>query len=96
MPELGIAWTEGWLWLGGSLLTAVISGNLFWLFHRSRSESTNNLAAQVFSSPVYPWLFQTLRLLYYLGVPFAALVWGQDAIVGRILGLKRLFLPVPE
>jgi hypothetical protein len=96
VPELGIAWTEGWLWLGGSLLAAAISANLTWFFHRSRSETISSLATQVLSSPVYPWLFQSLRLLYYLGVPFAALVWGHDAIVGRILGLKRLFLPVPE
>jgi len=96
VPELGIAWREGWSWLGGSLLTAAISANLIWFFHRSRSETLISLAARVESSPFSPWLFQILHLLYYLGVPFAALVWGHDAIVGLILGLKRLYLPVPE
>jgi hypothetical protein len=96
VPELGIAWTEGWLWLSGSLLAAVVSANLIWLFHRSRSETISRFSAQVSSSPIYPWLFQILRLLYYLGVPFAALVWGHDAIVERILGMKRLLLPLPE
>ncbi|MGD2103957.1 MAG: hypothetical protein PVJ55_02435 [Anaerolineae bacterium] len=42
-----------------------------------------------------PALFQGVRLLYYVGIPSAALFWGRDAVVGRFLGLQRLILPGP-
>jgi hypothetical protein len=41
-------------------------------------------------------VLQFFRILYYLGVPFAALLWGQDAVVGRILGLRQFALPVSD
>jgi hypothetical protein len=58
-----------WLWLGGSLLLAVLWANLSRLVARR----------------LPPWLLQLLRLLYYVGVPFAALLSG--AVVEHPLGL---------
>jgi hypothetical protein len=31
--------------------------------------------------------------MYYLGLPFAALFWGYDAVLDRFLGLQRVVLP---
>ncbi len=94
MPELAITWHEGWLWLGGSLLLAALWANLTWFFRRPRpgkiGEFVNLLTAWRFS----PWALQFLRLLYYIGMPFAALLWGHDAVIGRLLGLQRLDLSV--
>jgi len=94
VPELTITWSEGWLWLSGSLFLAVLCANLGWFFRQPRpgwiGESITRLSAWRF----FPWLLQLLRLLYYIGVPFAALLWGHDAVVGRLLGLQRLDLSV--
>ncbi|MCP4542376.1 MAG: hypothetical protein GY832_35080 [Chloroflexi bacterium] len=97
MPELDVAWNEGWLWLGGSLLTAFLWTNLTWFFRKPRSGTVGNFVVQLTSWPFSPWLFQFFRLFYYLGVPFAALWWGHDVVVGRrILGLKPFSLPISD
>jgi hypothetical protein len=85
MPSFDLASREAWLWLGGSLLLAGLWTNLVWLFspwvEAGRSpEDSESLA-------------QGLRLLYYLGLPFAALFWGYDAVITRFFGLQRLVLP---
>lgn len=95
---------EAWLWLGGAFLLAVLWANLSWLFAPwAETEGTPGPGASLAEKIVYhlanwrfaPSLFQGLRLLYYVGLPSAALFWGQDAVVGRFLGLKRLILPKP-
>lgn len=95
---------EAWLWLGGSLLLAALWANLAWLFspwaHREGSDQTSRSLAErivftVANWRVAPSLFQGLRLLYYVGLPSAALFWGRDAVVSRLLGLQRLALPIP-
>ena len=96
MPELDVAWSEGWLWLGGSLLTAILWTNLAWFFRKPRSSILGEFVVQLLSWPLSPWLFQLLRMLYYLGLPFAALLWGHDAVVERVLGLKQFALPVSD
>jgi hypothetical protein len=89
-------WHERWLWLGGALLTAILWANLTWLFRRPHSGATGRfsstrlgasiarLTAWRFSS----WLLQFLRLLYYIGLPIAALLLGHDAVMEKFLGLK--------
>lgn len=96
MPELDVAWNEGWLWLGVSLLAAILWANLAWFFRKPRSGIIGEFVTQLLSWPFSPWLFQLLRMLYYLGVPFAALLWGHDAVVERVLGLKPFALPIPD
>lgn len=89
-------WHERWLWLSGSLLAGVLWANLVWFLRPSPSDaegksfltrlrtSVGHLTAWRFS----PWLLQILRLLYYVGLPIAALLLGHDAIVEKFLGLK--------
>jgi len=102
MPGAALVSSDGWLWLGGSLLLAGLWTNLVWLFSpwakagrapgdtQSLAERTVvQLAGWRFS----PTVLESLRLLYYVGLPFAALFWGHDAIVARFMGLQRLVLP---
>ncbi|HET90658.1 MAG TPA: hypothetical protein ENN99_07965 [Chloroflexi bacterium] len=93
MPEPGPTLNQGWLWLGGSLLAAVIGANVAWFFRHPRPGAIGRIVTRWIATPFSPWLLQLVRLLYYLGLPLAALVWGQDALVGRLLGLQRLQLP---
>ncbi len=86
-------WNEGWLWLGGSLLAAILWANLAYFFRQPRPGVIGEFVAQLISWPFSPGLFQFLRLLYYVGVPFVALFWGHDAVIRRALGLKALVLP---
>jgi hypothetical protein len=90
-----VACSEGWLWLGGSLLAAVLWANLADFLRKPRSDAIGELVTQLRSWPFSPWMLEFLRLLYYVGVPFAALLWGHDAVVKRVLGLRQLTLPIP-
>jgi hypothetical protein len=94
VPEPTVAWSESWLWLSGSLLLAALWTNLAWFFHQPRSGAMGGFVARLAAWRFSPWLFEVLRLLYYVGVPFAALLWGHDAVVGRLLGLQPFSLPV--
>lgn len=73
---------ERWLWLGGSFLIALAATGVSWIFrHRTWAE-------QWTASPLFAPLLHFLRFLYYVGGPFAALIWGRDAVVERLLGLS--------
>lgn len=85
--------SERWLWLVGSLLLATLWTNLAWFFRKPRPGLAGEAIAGLVAWPLSPWLYQVFRLLYYVGVPFAALLWGRDAVIGRFLGLQRLELP---
>jgi hypothetical protein len=93
---------DAWLWLAGSLLLGVFWKNLVWLFspwvEGERSPGDFGSLAERIVFGVATWRFasavlQGLRLLYYVGLPFAALFWGRDAVVGRFFGLQRFVLP---
>jgi hypothetical protein len=78
---------ERWLWLGGSFLLAVLSANLAWLFRKYHLGKISDLVSRLTAWPFSPWLFQFLRLVYYVGVPSAALMWRR-VIVEQYLGLS--------
>lgn len=76
--------TDPWLWLGGSVLVALLSTWTTWLLRRQ------DWLQRLKSSPFFPSLLQLIRFLYYIGGPFAALLWGRDAVVERQFGLAPL------
>lgn len=76
----------GWVWLGSSLLLAILWANVAWLFREPRPGPIGRSIARLVTWPLAPWLHQVLRLLYYVGLPFTALVWGH-ALSERHLGL---------
>jgi hypothetical protein len=95
VPELTGAWGEGGLWLSISLLLAAFWANLAWFFRQPRPGAIGGFVSRLVAWRFSPWLLELLRLLYYIGMPFAALLWGHDAVVGRLLGLQRFDLPTP-
>lgn len=77
---------DRWLWLGGSVLVALLSTWATWFLRRQA------WAERLTSSPFFSPLLHLLRFLYYIGGPFAALLWGRDAVVERPFGLTPLTL----
>lgn len=94
MPELTVTWREGWLWLGGSLFLAALCTNLAWFFRQPRPGVIGEFITYLVAWRFSPWLLQLVRLLYYIGVPFAAFLWGRDAVIGRLLGLQPFALSI--
>lgn len=79
---------HGWWWLAGSVALAVGSRQLAWRLRGAerRPPRLAGILAWAGNPAVLPWL----RGLYYIGLPFGALVWGRDAVIGRLLGLQPL------
>ncbi len=77
---------ERWLWLAGSLGIALIVSWAGWLARRPRApqwpwwERWHHWRGR-------PWLSQSARLLYAIGIPAAALFW-RGALTERGLGLQ--------
>ncbi len=76
---------EGWLWLGGSLLGAILATQAAW--HLERREWGVALRLR---NPTYRPFLLLARTLFYLGVPAAALLWGRDAVILRLMGFQPL------
>ena len=75
---------DRWLWLGGSVLVALLTTWTAWfLRHQTWTQRLTD-------SPVFPPILQLARFLYAIGGPFAALLWGRDAVVERLFGLSPL------
>jgi len=93
---------DAWLWLGASILVALLWSNLSSLFAPWATEGETDtrsgslektIVSKVANWRLAPLIFQVLRGLYFLALPAAALFWGRDAVVRRFLGLKPLLLP---
>jgi hypothetical protein len=76
-----------WVWLLGSLVAAAAWANSAWYFRVKRPGPMGRTVSSLVRWSHAPLAYETLRLAYYVGVPFAALLWGGDAIVERLLGL---------
>ncbi|MCS7179125.1 MAG: hypothetical protein RML46_06770 [Anaerolineae bacterium] len=75
---------DRWLWLGGSVFIALLCTGTSWYCHRRA------WAERLRTSPLFSPLLHFFRFLYYIGGPFAALLWGRDAVVERWFGLVPL------
>jgi len=87
VPEQLTSQSASWMWLGGSLLLAILWANLVWYFRKPRSTRIGELVSRLTAWRFAPLLLQVLRLLYYIGLPAAALMWGHD-VVQLYLGLS--------
>lgn len=103
MAIFGTTVSDAWLWLAASLFLAVFWSNLAWVFSpwidEDRSTGEFRSLPERVVCRIATWRFasaslQAVRLLYYVGLPFSALFWGRDALIGRFFGLKPLALPL--
>jgi len=83
----------GWSWLMGSVFVGIVLCNLGWLFLDPNSKRFPQVSSGGAAQRFAPWASEGLRMLYYVGLPSAALFWGHDAVIGRIAGLQPLALP---
>jgi len=80
--------TAAWLWLSGSLFLAVLWTNLAWFFRQPRTDTVSGFITRLTAWRFAPQLLEILRLLYYIGLPYGALLWGRDALIEGLLGLN--------
>ena len=71
------------LWIGFSFLLYAISTNIAWHYRDPRPRRIGRLLRAVKRWPRWP--FQALHLLYYLGIPYLALLQGVTS--PRLMGL---------
>jgi len=83
-----LAANQAWLWLGGSLLLAVLWSNVAWHFRKPRPGRLGETVHRLETGRFSPWLHQGLQLIYYVGIPYAAFILGRDALVERYLGIR--------
>jgi len=77
-----------WLWLGGSLLLAILWANLSQIPQRSKRETPHAAEEARTDSGALPgWALEGLRLVYYVGLPYVALLSG--AVVEHHLWPRR-------
>jgi hypothetical protein len=93
MPDLSARLHEAWIWTGGSLVLAVLAANVGWLLRDPASGPLAIAVARLRKMPGSSVLYQALRLTFYIGLPFAALLWGTDAVMERYLGLQPFEVP---
>ena len=77
---------ERWLWLGGSVVLAILAAGVNWLLHSPPGKLV--VWQQRWQRwPGRPWVQELVRLVYYLGLPASALLW-RGALTERGLGLQ--------
>jgi hypothetical protein len=79
---------QRWIWLLGSFLLAVAAAQI--TFRARRLPVPPNWLSDLLVWPYTPALILILRILFYVGIPLAALDWGRDVIVPRWMGLQPL------
>lgn len=79
-------WEERWVWLIGSLLLACLVSWIGWAI-RHMGGRPQAWVTRWQRWPGRPWINHTLRLLYAVGIPAAALLW-RGALKESALGLQ--------
>ncbi|MCS7281829.1 MAG: hypothetical protein RMK65_07260 [Anaerolineae bacterium] len=79
---------DRWLWPGLSVLLAGVATQFAWHFwHWPKGRAW---AERLETAGILPPLIHLVRFFYYIGLPFGALLWGQEAILERAFGLWPL------
>lgn len=74
------------LWTAASLLLAVAGNWLAWRFHHMQARSADWLRRRILTSLGGRLLLQTIRLLYYVGLPYGAVLRRALSLV--VLGAR--------
>jgi len=76
--------TEDWLWVLGSVLVYALAGNLSWYYRLPRPGRLGRWVAILRDNPYAAAAAAGLRLLYYIGVPYGALIWRRVVLPSRL------------
>ena len=79
---------ESALWVVFSIGLCALAVNLAWRYRRSRSGRLGQWAETLKEWPHRHWLLEAVRFLYYIGIPYAALLRG--VALPRLMGLTHL------
>jgi len=82
-----LIWEERWLWIGLSILLALIAS--WWIWAMDRYAADDSWWAALLRKPALPLLWESARWLYALGLPAMVLLW-RHALTERGLGLQPL------
>jgi len=85
-----VLFAERGIWIGTSLIFALIAAWSAWLIGQ-RVPQVQALVARWEELPETPWIYHTLRLVYAIGLPAAALL-VTGSLTERGLGLQPLLL----
>jgi len=79
---------ESALWVGFSIGLYALGADIAWHYRRPRPGRIGRWAGVIKGWPYRYWLLEAIRLLYYIGIPYAALLRG--VALPRIMGLTDL------
>jgi len=79
---------ESALWMVFSIGLYVLGADIAWHYSRSRSDRLGQWAETLKEWPHRHWLLEAARFLYYIGIPYAALLRG--VALPRLMGLTHL------
>ncbi|MFQ5811576.1 MAG: hypothetical protein ACE5I2_00045 [Anaerolineae bacterium] len=79
---------ESVLWVGLSIGLYALGADVAWHYRRPRSGRLGHWAEAIKEWPYRHWLLEAVRFLYYIGIPYAALLRG--IVLPRLMGLTHL------
>jgi len=89
LPNLSDYEVEAALWVIFSIGLYALGADLAWHYRRPRSSGRLDQWAETLKKwPHRNWLLEAVRFLYYIGIPYAALLRG--VILPRLMGLTHL------
>jgi hypothetical protein len=88
LPNLSDYEVESALWVGFSIGLYALGVDLAWHYRRPRSGRLSQWAETLTEWPHRRWLLEAIRLLYYICIPYAALLRG--VALPRLMGLTHL------
>lgn len=76
---------ESALWIGFSIGLYALGVGIAWHYRRPRPGRLGHWVETVKGWPYHNWPLEAIRFLYYIGIPYAALLRG--AVLPRLMGL---------
>jgi hypothetical protein len=74
------------LWIASSIILYASGVNIAWYYRQPRSGRLGRLVERAKSWPYIPWFLKALEFLYYIGIPYTALVI-YGVVPSNLLGL---------
>jgi hypothetical protein len=88
LPNLLDYGVEAALWVVFSIGFYALGVDITWHYRRPRPGRLGRWARMIKNWPYRQWLLESVRFLYYIGIPYAALLRG--VVLPRLMGLTHL------